>query len=63
MQLEDKYYWNGKEWYPSRMNFPDGSACIIYEDGSTILIEAQAFYNGKTQQLYFWCSVGPFSLN
>jgi hypothetical protein len=63
MSQSDKYYWNGKKWYPDRMDFQDGSACIIYEDGSIILMEAQGLYNGKTQHLYCWCSVGPFSLN
>jgi len=63
MNEQDKYYWNGKKWYPDRMDFQDGSACIEYEDGSMIVMEGLGTYNGKSLQLYVWCSVGPFSLN
>ena len=63
MNQEDKFYCNGKKWYPDRMDFPDGSVCIIYEDGSMIVIEACVFYNAQNSQYYFWCSVGPFALN
>ncbi len=63
MNPKDKYYWNGKKWYPDRMDFQDGSACIIYEGGSMIIIEACVFYNAQNSQYYFWCSIGPFSLN
>lgn len=60
---ENKLYWNGKEWFPKRIDFQDGSAIIEYENGSIIIIESQQEYNGSSIQQYFWCNFSPFSLN
>jgi len=63
MISNDKYYWNGKDWYPKRSDYPDGSGIIEYEDGTMMIIEACANYNEKMSLLYFWSNGFPFALN
>jgi hypothetical protein len=61
--MSEKLYWNGEKWFPERIDFPDGSYIIIYENGSILTEEAQSWYNGKNRQLYFWGKDYPFALN